>query len=170
MELARLEAEILAALRSPANAPALVAARTFSARARAGLCRRWERSWAGPASGNPHVDVELMVDLTAAKTSTTVRGFYDAARRDGSHLEVALRFGADGSVEPLDAPPRATMKRTLWQVRRETRADQGFTPHQVRPMLDAPFYSRSMVRTKVGGEESVGVHEALDLDRFANGT
>ena len=94
--------------------------------------------------------------------------FYDAARRDGSHLEVALRFGPDGSAEHLDAPPRAKMKRTLWQVRRETRADAGFTPHQVRPMLDAPFYSRSMVRTKVNGEESTGVHEALDLDRFAN--
>jgi carotenoid 1,2-hydratase len=35
-------------------------------------------------------------------------------------------------------------------------------------MLDAPFYCRSMVRTQIGGEETVGVHEALDLRRFAS--
>ena len=35
-------------------------------------------------------------------------------------------------------------------------------------MLDAPFYNRSAIRTRVLGEESVGVHEALDLDRFRN--
>jgi carotenoid 1,2-hydratase len=35
-------------------------------------------------------------------------------------------------------------------------------------MLDAPFYSRSAVRTKIYGEETVGVHEALDLRRFAS--
>jgi len=33
-------------------------------------------------------------------------------------------------------------------------------------MLDAPFYSRSAVRTQINGEETVGVHEALDLTRF----
>ena len=37
---------------------------------------------------------------------------------------------------------------------------------RVKPMLDAPFYCRSAVRTVIEGEESVGVHEALDLDRF----
>ena len=35
-------------------------------------------------------------------------------------------------------------------------------------MLDAPFYSRSVVRTKIDGEETEGVHEALDLNRFAS--
>lgn len=94
--------------------------------------------------------------------------FYDAARRDGSHLELALEFGPDGSVAPINPPPRTRFPRSLWTVRRETRADAGFRPHQVGPMLDAPFYSRSMVRTKVGGKESVGVHEALDLNRFSN--
>ena len=33
-------------------------------------------------------------------------------------------------------------------------------------MLDAPFYSRSMVETVLDGETTVGVHEALDLNRF----
>jgi carotenoid 1,2-hydratase len=33
-------------------------------------------------------------------------------------------------------------------------------------MLDAPFYSRSMVQTTLNGEQTIGVHEALDLKRF----
>jgi carotenoid 1,2-hydratase len=33
-------------------------------------------------------------------------------------------------------------------------------------MLDAPFYSRSIVETQVNGEVVRGVHEALDLKRY----
>ena len=33
-------------------------------------------------------------------------------------------------------------------------------------MLEAPFYSRAAVRTKIDGEETTGVYEALDLNRF----
>ncbi len=34
-------------------------------------------------------------------------------------------------------------------------------------MLDVPFYSRSVVETTINGETVQGVHEALDLDRYA---
>lgn len=60
------------------------------------------------------------------------------------------------------------MRRSLWQVKRATRGDEEAKPRQVMNMLDAPFYSRSMVETRLGGESAVGVHEALDLKRFAN--
>ncbi|MCS6623127.1 carotenoid 1,2-hydratase [Roseibacterium beibuensis] len=92
--------------------------------------------------------------------------FYDATRRDGSDLAVAIGFGEDGTPRPIEMPPKATLPRPFWQVRRETRADHGYTPRQVKPMLDAPFYNRSAVQTKINGEETIGVHEALDLDRF----
>lgn len=94
--------------------------------------------------------------------------FYDAARRDGKELAVALKFGADGGVSEIEAPSKAGFRRGLWQVRRETRAEAGYRPHQVQAMLDAPFYNRSAVRTKVLGEETVGVFEALDLNRLRN--
>ena len=35
-------------------------------------------------------------------------------------------------------------------------------------MLDAPFYSRAVVETQIDGERTAGVHEALDLRRYAN--
>ena len=93
---------------------------------------------------------------------------YDATRRDGSTLDTAIAFDGAGKAAVTDAPPRTPFKRSLWQVRRETRADAGVVPRQVLNMLDAPFYSRSAVQTQINGEVVTGVHEALDLDRFAS--
>jgi carotenoid 1,2-hydratase len=92
--------------------------------------------------------------------------FYDAVRRDGSSLGVGISFDHDGRAQMIAPPPRARFSRSLWAVARETRADPGYVPQQVRPMLDAPFYTRAVVRTMLDGEETEGVHEALDLDRF----
>jgi len=101
-------------------------------------------------------------------TSNGALCIYDAERRDGTTLDSAIGFTADGEMAHVDAPPRTPFKRSLWQVRRETRADSGTTPRQVLPMLDAPFYSRSAVETTLNGERVTGVHEALDLNRFAS--
>jgi carotenoid 1,2-hydratase len=91
---------------------------------------------------------------------------YDATRRDGSELEAAVAFDDDGHASMTNAPARTPFKRSLWQVRRETRADPGVVPRQVMAMLDAPFYSRSVVQTQINNEIVTGVHEALDLERF----
>ncbi|MET4101658.1 carotenoid 1,2-hydratase [Roseovarius sp. MBR-78] len=92
--------------------------------------------------------------------------FYDATRRDGSSLALGLRFDAGGSAQEITPPPKARLRRSLWALARETRADPGHIPRQVLPMLDAPFYCRAAVQTRIDGEDIVGVHEALDLDRF----
>ncbi len=92
--------------------------------------------------------------------------FYDATRRDGSALSLGMRFGADGSAVQIPPPPPARLPRTIWALRRETRADAGTQPRQVMGMLEAPFYSRSLVETTIDGERTTGVHEALDLVRF----
>ena len=93
---------------------------------------------------------------------------YDATRRDGTTLDAAIAFDKEGRARMVAAPPRTRFRRSLWQVKRETRADLGTTPRQVLNMLDAPFYSRSAVRTQLNGEVVTGVHEALDLNRFAS--
>jgi len=92
--------------------------------------------------------------------------FYDATRLDGTELAAAFHFGADGSAKAIPLPPKVRLKRSLWAVRRETRCDPGFQPRQVQAMLDAPFYTRSAVETRLNGENTIGVHEALDLTRF----
>lgn len=92
--------------------------------------------------------------------------FYDAKRLDGSMLGTGLHFTPEGHVEAIEMPPKQRFRRSLWAVARETRGDVGTQPRQVMNMLDAPFYSRSMVETTIDGETCTGVHEALDLVRF----
>lgn len=95
--------------------------------------------------------------------------YYDANRRDGSTLAAGIHFDRDGRASMVDAPPpKTSFDRNLWMVRRETRADPGYKPREVLPMLHAPFYARAAVQTQIGGVETVGVHEAIDLNRFAS--
>ncbi|MEP2639928.1 carotenoid 1,2-hydratase [Roseobacter sp.] len=101
-------------------------------------------------------------------TRTGATCFYDATRLDGSELAAGFRFDDTGGAEPISLPPKASMRRSLWAVKRETRADPGFQPRQTLAMLDAPFYTRAAVETQLGGERVTGVHEALDLRRFRN--
>lgn len=94
--------------------------------------------------------------------------FYDGIRSDGSTLALGIDFTALGDAQIIAPPPLAKISRTAWQVGRETRCDAGAVPRQTRALLDAPFYSRSLVSTVIAGEQVIGVHEALDLRRFAN--
>ena len=93
---------------------------------------------------------------------------YDADRRDGTQLAVGVRFDTDGGAHQVDLPAVTRFARNPWLVRRETRADPGYRPREMMAMLHAPFYSRAAVRTQIDGTETVGVHEALDLNRFAS--
>lgn len=92
--------------------------------------------------------------------------FYDGVRADGSTLALGLDVDATGEVREITPPPLTPLRRTAWAIRRDTRCDAGFVPRQTLAMLDAPFYSRSVVETVVDGETVTGVHEALDLGRF----
>jgi carotenoid 1,2-hydratase len=92
--------------------------------------------------------------------------FYDATRRDSSTLALGVEVDRHGEVREIEPPPLTPFRRSRWAVRRETRADQGTLPRQKMSLLDAPFYSRSLVETRIDGETSVGVHEALDLVRY----
>ena len=92
--------------------------------------------------------------------------FYDATRLDGSELAAAFSFDEDGTAHEIPLPPKVPLRRSLWAVKRETRGDAGTQACQMQNMLDAPFYSRSAVRTTLNGRETTGVHEALDLKRF----
>lgn len=92
--------------------------------------------------------------------------FYDGIRMDGSTLELGLDVAPDGVARQIDPPPQAALGRTAWAIKRDTRCDAGSKPRQTMAMLDAPFYSRSVVETVIDGETVTGVHEALDLTRF----
>jgi carotenoid 1,2-hydratase len=89
---------------------------------------------------------------------------YDVARRDGSALAVALRYGADGAAEPFEAPPVRALTRSFWGLPRVTRSEGA--ARIVQTLEDAPFYGRSVVESRLCGHGVTAMHENLDLDRF----
>ena len=93
---------------------------------------------------------------------------YDATRRDGSDLSLALRFDGRGGVQDFEPPARRALPRALWGVQRGTQADAGYEPRILRRFEDSPFYTREEVRSKLLGEELTIMHESLDLDRFGS--
>ena len=92
---------------------------------------------------------------------------YNAKRRDGTAQSLALRVGNDGAVTDFTPPPPAELPKTLWRVARPTRSENGAAT-LVRTLEDAPFYSRSEIRTCLLGQQVTAVHESLQLDRFAS--
>ena len=69
-------------------------------------------------------------------------------------------------MEEFDAPPRQTLRKGLWGVRRGVARDEGTTAKLVRSLEDAPFYTRSEITSQLAGEAVTGVHETFDGDRF----
>ena len=92
---------------------------------------------------------------------------YDALRRDGTRTSLALRFHGDGRAETGEALTETHLPRTVWRLPRPVRADAGSRPRLTRRLEDAPFYARSAIESRLWGEAATGIHESLDLDRFA---
>ncbi|TCZ56619.1 carotenoid 1,2-hydratase [Roseicella aquatilis] len=128
--------------------------------------------WSGPAyfdsnAGAAPLEQDFQGwDWCRAPLRDATAILYNAARRDGSAQSLALRVRADGAVEEMEPPAAAALPRGLWGVARPTRSEDG-RARLVRRLEDAPFYTRSEIRTRLLGEEAVAVHESLALDRFA---
>jgi carotenoid 1,2-hydratase len=91
---------------------------------------------------------------------------YDVERIAGEPLRVGLRFGANGSVEPIEPPPREALPRTGWRVARGGRTDAGTSIRVMKTLTDAPFYARSLLQAQWLGERVTAMHESLSLTRF----
>ncbi len=92
--------------------------------------------------------------------------FYDVERRDGEAAHVALRIDAAGAAEAIEPPPPVRLPPTVWRMPREVRGDPSEPPRLVRSLEDTPFYTRSLVHARDGGDGAVILHESLSLDRL----
>ncbi len=92
---------------------------------------------------------------------------YDRVLADGAERPLAIEVDATGGVSPLELPARATLSPTRWCVSRSPRTDAGGAARVVSTFQDSPFYARSLIRTRIGGEDATAMHETLDLGRFA---
>ena len=91
---------------------------------------------------------------------------YDAERRDGSLLDLGLRYDANGGIEVRDNAPDARLPTTGWRVPRRVRSHG--QPSVQHTAEDTPFYARSMIKGELDGAAVPMMQESLDLDRFAS--
>lgn len=119
------------------------------------------------AGDEPLEDGFTSWNWSRADTKDGAAVLYDVERRDGSGLNLALKFDAQGGVETFKAPPVTALPPTpIWRIERSTRAD-GAQGAGVRHTLeDTPFYSRSMIQTRLLGETVTGMHESLSANRL----
>lgn len=101
-----------------------------------------------------------------ADGSTAV--IYDVREKDGSERVITQRFHPDGRSEPFEAPPRAVVPRTAWRIGRSMRSEPGAPPQVQQTLEDTPFYVRSVLRSRLFGEELTSVHETLNVPRLVS--
>jgi carotenoid 1,2-hydratase len=90
--------------------------------------------------------------------------FYDAIRREGGALSLALRRDENGRLADLAPPAKVDLPKTAWGIARETRAEGA---RLLKTLESAPFYARSLISIDLSGERLVAVHESLSLERFS---
>ncbi|WP_234703854.1 carotenoid 1,2-hydratase [Rhodospirillum centenum] len=92
---------------------------------------------------------------------------YDVRRRDGSGKVIAIRIDRAGQVESFAVPPRVALPGSFWwRINRGVRCESGGTAAVRETLVDAPFYARSVVATRMAGQDVTAIHESLSLDRF----
>ncbi|MET0707706.1 MAG: carotenoid 1,2-hydratase [Tardiphaga sp.] len=89
---------------------------------------------------------------------------YEAQRRDGSALNMAMRFDDAGAMQAFQPPGVVPLRRSGWRVARSVRSEGG--AQVLRTLEDAPFYARSVVTAQLAGEPVTLMHESLSLERF----
>ena len=92
---------------------------------------------------------------------------YDTELKNGERGSHALRFGHDGQRQALRSPERVELPSCRWGIARPTRSEDG-TARVLRTWEDTPFYTRSLVETRLLGERVIAVHESLSLRRFSS--
>lgn len=94
---------------------------------------------------------------------------YDVIPTSGRpRRSLAFRVSTQGDVDVFE--DRCTrihaLPRTFWGLEREARTDSGHRAKIHRTFEDGPFYSRSLVETRLGGRSFQAIHETLAAHRL----
>lgn len=93
--------------------------------------------------------------------------FYEGALKDGEPFGLSLSFAPDGTASSIPAPMEQPLARTIWLLPRWTRTDRGTKSKIARTLEDTPFYSRTILDSRLFGETVKTMHESVDLNRFS---
>lgn len=129
-------------------------------------------SWTGDgyfdtnAGAEPLEDGFKAWDWSRAHLPADTLMFYDVQRRDGDLAHLALRIGPEGNLRSIEPPPRTRLAATSWGIARQVRGGTEDAPRLRQTLEDTPFYSRSSLLGRYGGEQARIVHESLSLNRL----
>lgn len=94
---------------------------------------------------------------------------YDVRQKNGCERIIASKFNLDGTIESFIPPERVLLNKTGWRIDRNMRSEE----HEGKPSVtllntfeDTPFYARSMLQSRLLGEEVVSMHETLNVKRL----
>ncbi|MTI07060.1 carotenoid 1,2-hydratase [Roseibium denhamense] len=93
---------------------------------------------------------------------------YDALSRSGAQTTLGFAFSPYAGIESFDPPPNTALPRGLWGVSGGVHCEEGYQPKRLKKLEDTPFYTRSLVETKLQGQTLNMMHESLDCRRLAN--
>jgi carotenoid 1,2-hydratase len=130
-------------------------------------------AWSGPGYMDSNIGLEPIADgfvdwdwsRAPCRNGTAV--LYDMRRRSGGRKVLALMIGRDGAIRDFEPPPVATLPPgRIWRARRAIGCETGARPAVIHTLEDTPFYARSLVSTRLMGEDVMAFHESLDCDRL----
>jgi len=91
---------------------------------------------------------------------------YDVRQKNGAEKVLATKFNVDGSTEDFLAPKRFELRKTGWRIQRNMRSEPDQKVSVINTLEDTPFYARSMIASKLLGEDVVSMHETLNVKRL----
>ena len=96
-----------------------------------------------------------------ARTRTGAHLTYDIRTASGANVAHAFRIAPDGAVSRLEGTAPVPLERSAWRLSRLARVDRGHAARTTRVLEDGPFYSRSLIQSRIGGHDVVAMHETL---------
>jgi carotenoid 1,2-hydratase len=130
-------------------------------------------AWSGPGYMDSNIGLEPIVegfhdwDWSRAPTRDGTAVLYDMRRRAGGRKVLALMIGRDGAIRDIDPPPvTALPPGSIWRAKRAIGCEAGGRAEVMHTLEDTPFYARSLVRTRLMGQDVTAFHESLDCGRL----
>jgi carotenoid 1,2-hydratase len=118
------------------------------------------------AGDEPMEDAFSHWDWSRADLRDGAAVLYDTHERDGTRRQIAAHFNGAGEIRAFEPPDRVDLPGTFWGIKRGVQADQNTPARVVQTLEDTPFYARSVLSTRLLGQDALSVHESLSLGRF----
>lgn len=93
---------------------------------------------------------------------------YDVQQSQGGDRLLGLRFLPTGQIEEFLPPPRQPMSLTRWRIERRMRSEGDAPVRVIDRLEDTPFYQRSVLKSRLFGEDVISVHETLNVPRLVS--